>query len=92
MNLLRVAREIHEKNLKFSDKATEELRIITNAVLEILDITTDAFVENDLRLAVEVEPLEQVIDNLKAELKNRHIRRLQEGKCTIELDVYKRQR
>ena len=85
VNLLRVAREIHEKNLKFSDKATEELRIITNAVLEILDITTDAFVENDLRLAVEVEPLEQVIDNLKAELKNRHIRRLQEGKCTIEL-------
>lgn len=85
VNLLRVAREIHDKNLKFSDKASEELRIITNAVLEILDITTDAFVENDLRLAVEVEPLEQVIDNLKAELKNRHIRRLQEGKCTIEL-------
>ena len=85
VNLVRVAREIHEKNLQFSEKATEELRIITNAILEILDITTDAFVDNDMRQAIEVEPLEQVIDGLKAELKKRHIRRLQEGKCTIEL-------
>ena len=85
VNLVRAAREIKEKNLQFSEKATEELRIITNAVLEILDITTDAFVDNDLRQAIEVEPLEQVIDGLKAELKKRHIRRLQEGKCTIEL-------
>jgi phosphate:Na+ symporter len=85
VNLVEVAREIHEKNLKFSEKATEELRIITNAILEILDITTDAFVDNDLRQAIEVEPLEQVIDGLKAEMKKRHVRRLQEGKCTIEL-------
>ena len=85
VNLVRVAREIHEKNLQFSEKATDELRIITNAILEILDITTDAFVDNDMRQAIEVEPLEQVIDGLKAELKKRHIRRLQEGKCTIEL-------
>lgn len=50
-----------------------------------MNITTDAFVENNLLLSYEVEPLEQVIDSLKVELKNRHIRRLQEGKCTIEL-------
>ncbi|MBQ2667882.1 MAG: Na/Pi cotransporter family protein [Clostridia bacterium] len=85
VNIVRAAREISDKNLKFSEKATEELRIITNAILEILDITTDAFVDNDMRQAIEVEPLEQVIDGLKAELKKRHIRRLQEGKCTIEL-------
>ncbi len=85
VNLVEVAREIHEKGLQFSEKATEELRIITNAILEILDITTDAFVDNDLRQAIEVEPLEQVIDGLKAEMKKRHVRRLQEGKCTIEL-------
>ncbi len=85
LNLVRVAREINDKGLKFSEKATEELRIFTNALLEIVDITTDAFVDNDIRQAMEVEPLEQVIDGLKAELKKRHIRRLQEGTCTIEL-------
>ena len=85
VNILRVAREIHDKGLQFSEKAQEELKIFTNAVIEILNITTDAFAKNDLQLAYEVEPLEQVIDSLKVELKNRHVRRLQEGKCTIEL-------
>ena len=85
VNLLRVAREIHEKGLQFSEKAQQELTIFTSAVIEILNITTDAFSENNLQLAYEVEPLEQVIDSLKVELKNRHVRRLQEGKCTIEL-------
>ena len=85
VNILRVAREIHDKGLQFSEKAQEELKIFTNAVIEILNITADAFAKNDLQLAYEVEPLEQVIDSLKVELKNRHVRRLQEGKCTIEL-------
>ena len=85
VNILRVAREIHDKGLQFSEKAQEELKIFTNAVIEILNITTDAFAKNDLQLAYEVEPLEKVIDSLKVELKNRHVRRLQEGKCTIEL-------
>ena len=76
VNLLRVARELHDKNLKFSEKAQQELEIFTSAVVEILNITTDAFDENNLQLAYEVEPLEQVIDKLKLELKNRHIRRL----------------
>ena len=69
VNLLRVAREIHDKDLKFSEKAQQELEVFTG----------------DEKLAAQVEPLEQVIDSLKVELKNRHIRRLQEGKCTIEL-------
>ena len=71
VNLLRVAREIHDKDLKFSEKAQQELEVFTGAIIEILNITTDAFVENNLQLSYEVEPLEQVIDSLKVELKNR---------------------
>ena len=63
VNLLRVAREIHDKDLKFSEKAQQELEVFTGAIIEILNITTDAFVENNLQLSYEVEPLEQVIDH-----------------------------
>ena len=66
---LRVARELHDKNLKFSENVQQELEIYFSAVVEILNITTDAFDENNLQLAYEVEPLEQVIDKLKLELK-----------------------
>ncbi len=85
VNILRTAREMHEKKLSFSAEAQQELEVITNALTEILTITTDAFDRNDLELAAKVEPLEQVIDGLKAELKSRHIARLQDGSCTIEL-------
>lgn len=85
VNILRVANEIHDKEIQFSDKAQEELEVITRAIISILNLTVDAFEENDPALASKVEPLEQVIDGLKLELKNRHIRRLQEGRCTIEL-------
>ncbi len=85
VNILRVANEIHDKEIQFSDKAQEELQVITRAIISILNLTVDAFEENDPALASKVEPLEQVIDGLKLELKNRHIRRLQEGRCTIEL-------
>ncbi len=85
VNILRVADEIHDKSLRFSDKAQEELRVITQAIVDILNLTVDAFEKDDSSLAAKVEPLEQVIDGLKLELKNRHIKRLQEGRCTIEL-------
>ena len=85
VNILRAAKEIHEKELHFSQKAQEELEVITRAILRIMDLTVEAFETNDAALAAKVEPLEQVIDGLKLELKNRHIRRLQEGRCTIEL-------
>ena len=85
VNLLKVAREIHDKKLVFSEKARHELRILTLAILDILDLTVDSFINHDDEMAYKVEPLEQVIDSLKAELKSRHIKRLQEGKCTIEL-------
>ena len=85
VNILRVAQEIHDKQLHFSEKAEEELGIITQAIVDILGLTVEAFQQEDTVLAARVEPLEQVVDGLKTELKNRHIRRLQEGRCTIEL-------
>ena len=85
VNLHKVAEEIHDKHIMFSPQATGELRVLTEALTEILDITTRAYVDNDLQLAAQVEPLEQVIDRLTAEIKSGHIRRLQQGSCTIEM-------
>ena len=85
VNILRAAKEIDDKELHFSEAAQRELVVITRAILDILDITVEAFEKDDTVLASQVEPIEQVIDGLKLELKSRHIRRLQEGKCTIEL-------
>lgn len=85
VNILRAAQEIDDKGLEFSEKAQEELGVITQAIIDILNLTVDSFEREDTRLAARVEPLEQVVDSLKLELKNRHVRRLQEGRCTIEL-------
>ncbi len=85
LNVMEAAREMNEKNMTFSEKATKELQIFNEAVKRIIDEATDAFVNNDSSLALVVEPLEEVIDGLNAELKARHVRRLREGKCTIEL-------
>ena len=85
INIVEAAKEMHEKNMEFSEKANMELQIFTEAVRRIIDEATDAFVNTDTSLALVVEPLEEVIDGLNAELKNRHVRRLREGKCTIEL-------
>ncbi len=85
VNLLKAAEEMDQKNISFSDAAQRELRTLVAALREILDITTRAFAEDDLALAVQVEPLEQVIDYLIAEIKTNHIVRLQKGHCTIEM-------
>ncbi len=85
VNLVDAAEEIHSKKIVFSNKAKTELSVISAAVTEILSITVDSFNSNDVALAAEVEPLEEVIDNLKNTLRERHVLRLQEGKCTIEL-------
>ena len=84
-NIAECAQEKDDKSLQFSDEARRELDIISNAVSEIVYTTIDCFVDNNAALAAEVEPLEQVIDTIKAEIKNRHIQRLQNGICTIEL-------
>lgn len=85
VNILKTAREIYEKKLIFSAQAQEELRIVTDATIEIVNLAVNSFVKNDIELAMMVEPLEEVIDELKLQMKDQHIKRLQAGACTIEL-------
>lgn len=85
VNILYSAEEIHSKRLRFSEAAQKELNIITKAVSDILDLALAAFRDDDMHSAVEVEPLEQVVDNLKEIIRSNHITRLQNGICTIEL-------
>ncbi len=85
LNICKVAEEMHNKNIHFSDEAKKEIAVITNAVTEILNMTVDSFINDDIELASHVEPLEQVIDKLNKKLKARHVARLQNGECTIEL-------
>ncbi len=85
VNVLSSAEEIQEKGLSFSDKAKKEIMVLAGAVSEIVDLAYKSFAENDLESAYKVEPLEQVVDNLRDRMKSKHIKRLQEGRCTIEL-------
>ena len=85
LNICKVAEEMHNKNIHFSDEAKKEIAVITNAVTEILNMTVDSFINDDIELASHVEPLEQVIDTLNKKLNARHVARLQSGECTIEL-------
>ena len=85
VNIRDAAVEMHKKDLKFSEKAKQELRVFSNAILDILDRAVMAFETGDVELAKEVEPLEQVVDALNKEEKQRHINRLRTGTCTIEL-------
>jgi phosphate:Na+ symporter len=84
-NICDSARELQQKNMQFSPKAETELDILSSAVREAVDISFDAFKSNSKNEADKVEPLEELIETLAVELKARHIRRLREGKCTIEL-------
>ncbi len=85
VNLMKVAQEMHEKQITFSDEANRELAVLQKAIDEILARTEEAYDQNSVALAAKVEPLEQVIDHLIADIKNRHIARLKNGYCTIEL-------
>ena len=85
LNLVESAKEMQEKKINFSDECMHELKIITDAVNENIERAFEAYNINDLQTAHKVEPLEEVIDNLSIELKNRHIRRLQNDECTVEL-------
>ncbi|MBO5282554.1 MAG: Na/Pi cotransporter family protein, partial [Lachnospiraceae bacterium] len=84
-NIKEAAEEMQQKGLAFSEKAMQELEVLHRAVHDILKITMLSFTEEDLQLACQVEPLEEVIDALNLEIKQRHIKRLRKGKCTIEL-------
>lgn len=85
VSILYVAREKHKKEFSFSEKAKSELRIMTSAVDEILDSSIRAFSDNDLQEAAKIEPLADIINSLRKDLKNRHVVRMQNGKCTVGL-------
>lgn len=85
LNIMESAKEMYDKELSFSKKAQEELTIFTSAVKDIINTSIQTFKDEDLKLAAMVEPMEEVIDTLNAEVKKRHIKRLRKGKCTIEM-------
>ena len=84
VNLVESAEEMKDKAISFSDTATRELENMRSAVAEIVTITEMAFAQNDMEQAAKVEPLEEVVDFLRDEIKKSHIQRLQKSECTIE--------
>lgn len=85
VSMIASIQEMHEKNLAFSADAKRELAVLVSAVSEILDLSLAAFQNKDLAAAVQVEPLEQVVDSLQDQIKKQHIARLQRQECTIEM-------
>ena len=85
LNIQESARELHEKGLSFSGSAEAELRVLERALEDILTASVDCFQADDPAAAKTVEPLEETIDQLTAEIRARHIRRLQNGECTVQL-------
>lgn len=84
VNILKTKRAMHQSKIHFSPDANKELEIMGKAVSEIVENATRAFVNDDVDLARTVEPLEQVINNLKAELREKHSKRMENGECTVE--------
>ena len=85
MNIVGAAKEIEEKKAVFSEGAMAGLHVMMDAIKEIINNATLAFINNDVKLAAKVEPLEQVIDRIRDKLKEAHVKRLTNGECTIEL-------
>ena len=83
-NIGECGQEIAEKKIEFSEEARRELRVLRDAVTEVVSLATGAFINDDMELALRVEPLEELIDNLCDEMKNHHIDRLQRGECALE--------
>ena len=83
-NLMEAAEELHQKGTALSPAAQTELKVLTDAVAQIIDLSFRAFLSRDLEAARSIEPLEEVIDDLKDQLRDRHIQRLQQGSCSIE--------
>ena len=85
VNILESAEELRGKNLTLTETAMKEYEVISSAISEILDLTYEAFSTGNAAVANEVEPLEQVIDVLKEQMRTRHILRMQQGNCRIEV-------
>ena len=85
LSIMKSAKEMWEKNAVFSPQAVKELHVMEKAVVDIVDKAYAVFANQDIQLAEEIEPLEEVIDELSRELKRRHVNRLRAGECTIEM-------
>lgn len=85
VGIAKAAKEMNDKQIHFSADAIKEIEVISSAVEKVLSMSVDCFTTNDLKIAALIEPLEQVVDHLRGVMKKRHISRLQEGLCTIEL-------
>ena len=83
LNIAECAKELYDKEIKFSAQGEKELKVLISAVSEIVGTAVGAFVDNDIERAYRVEPLEELIDNLCDEMKMHHIDRLQKGICTL---------
>ena len=83
-NLLQAAEEMNEKQLSFSAPAKAELAVLNAAVSEIVDLAFDAYLNRNMEAAYHIEPLEEVVDDLKEQMRTRHILRMQQGQCSIE--------
>ena len=84
MNIEESARKIKEKEIVFSDKAKEELKVFEKIIQDILNLSVTVFLEEDSEQAREIEPMEEVVDRLTKKVKKRHIKRLEKGKCTMD--------
>ncbi len=84
VGILHSIEELKEKEILLSDSAMDELRVMKDAVKEIMEKTLDVFINEDLNLALQIEPLEEIIDDLKEQLRSNHILRMQKGNCSIE--------
>lgn len=85
VNIKKAAQEMNEKGISFSSEAKIELNVLEEAIKRILEISENAFEKNDVAEAKKVEPLEQVVNELARTVKSRHVERLKNGTCTIEL-------
>lgn len=85
LNIYETAAEMHEKKISFSDAAKKELNVYTDALKTIVEMTCDVFQRDDVKAAVNVEPLEEVMDYLTKKLKKGHVNRVRNGECTLEL-------
>lgn len=87
INIVESAYAMKKKELEFSDTAKKEVEVITRAVADVVTEAVNVFIKEDLKEALRIGPMEEVVDALTKEIKQNHVRRLRKGKCTIELGV-----
>ena len=88
INIVEIAQEMERNSQSFSDSARSDFSTLFAALTEISELTVKAFTDDDTELAMNIEPLEEVIDDLTVAIKDKHIARLRKGECSPELGVY----